>query len=118
MAITEPWQVACEVCNIDGYFFLFISDRPGESEGVLVWCCDTLCPSLLSVCVSGGVEAARIKTYPASPPDQIPSVQLHTAYHPPYSPTGPALNEHIIALVDLFCVNYSKAKFAQCGDMN
>ncbi len=85
---------------------------------MLVWCRDTLRPSVLKVNVPDEVEALWIKASPARYPRQIASVVLCVAYHPPRSPTSPTLLNHLITTVDALRGRYPNAKFVLCGDFN
>lgn len=68
VAITEPWQVPSELCNVDTYSVFTYFRQARRDGGVLLWCRDTLRPSLLSVNVSDLLETVWIKIYPANHP--------------------------------------------------
>ena len=116
VAITEPWQVSSELCNIEGFSVFSHLRQARRGGGVLLWCRDTLRPSVLNVQVPEGVEALWVRTAPARHPRQVASIIFCVAYHPLRSPSGPVLINHLIDSVDSLRARYTSAKFVICGD--
>ncbi len=118
IAITEAWQIVPETCNIENYqmFHQLRTDRRGG--GVVIFCRKELNPSHLVVDVPEGIEALWVRANPPSHPRETASIIYCVVYHPPRSPTGPTLVEHLINTCDVMRGRYPATKLVLCGDLN
>lgn len=118
VAITEAWQIVPETCKIDNFhmFHQLRTDRRGG--GVVFFCRKELNPSNLHVDVPEGVEALWVKVNPPSHPRHTAAIIYCVIYHPPRSPTGHTLIEHLINTSDTLRARFPAAKLVLCGDFN
>ena len=118
VAITEAWQVVPETCVIENYevFHQLRTNRRGG--GLVMFSRGYLNPCRLSVEVPGEVEALWVKITPPRHPRHTASVVLCLAYHPPRSPTGPLLVDHIISTADTLRTRLPSSRLVVCGDFN
>lgn len=118
VVITEAWQIAPEICNIDDYELFHHLRTNRRGGGVALYCRSDLTPSHLQVDTPEGVEALWMRVTPARHPRHTAFIIYCVAYPPPPAPTAQLLVDHIIDTADALRVRFLSAKLVICGDFN
>ncbi len=118
VAITEAWQVAPEICQIQGYEVFHHLRTKQRGGGLVLFSRVKLNPSRLNVEVPEELEVMWVKVSPAVHPRGCSNIIFCLAYHPPRSPTGPLLVDHIITTADTLKSIMPASKLVVCGDYN
>lgn len=118
VAISEAWQVIPETCEIENYqlFHYLRTDRRGG--GLVLFARESLSPCSLGVETPREIEALWVKVTPPCHPRHTACIIFCLAYHPPRSPTGQQLIEHIITTADIIKIRLPSSKLVICGDFN